>query len=260
MRPLAALGREEARRLRGLLFDLDDTVLDHGQLTEHAYSALFRLRESGLQLVMVTGRPAGWGEVLVRQWPIDAAVTENGALAIHRVGGAVRRVDPLNEQQRRMRRLALASLVADLMRQFPKLRPADDVEQRISDFTFDIGEHERVAPELTSAVAVAARSRGARTTTSSVHLHVSFESDDKASGAIRLLRALFGQDPTAARHRYAFIGDSENDATCFAAFKTTFAVRNLTGRPSLPPRYQTEESRGAGFARVAQRLSALRAG
>ena len=71
MKPLAALSVEEARALRGVIFDLDDTVLDHGALTEIAYGALFRLREAGLRLVACTGRPAGWGEVLARQ-PAEA--------------------------------------------------------------------------------------------------------------------------------------------------------------------------------------------
>ena len=75
MTPLAALPADAARGLTGLLFDLDDTVLTHGMLTKSAYDALWRLHESGLRLVAVTGRPSGWGEVIARQWPIDGAVT-----------------------------------------------------------------------------------------------------------------------------------------------------------------------------------------
>jgi len=87
MRPIATLLADEALRLSGLLFDLDDTLLDHGRLPETAYASLFRLRETGLELMCVTDRPAGWGEVLVRQWPIAAAVTENGAFAMVRPPG-----------------------------------------------------------------------------------------------------------------------------------------------------------------------------
>lgn len=54
----AALSR---RAIRGVLFDLDDTLLSHGVLTEEAYSALWLLRRHGLRLVAVTGRPSGWG-------------------------------------------------------------------------------------------------------------------------------------------------------------------------------------------------------
>ena len=54
MKPLASLSREEARALRGLLFDLDDTLLSHGVLTRAAYDALWDLKDAGLRLVAVT--------------------------------------------------------------------------------------------------------------------------------------------------------------------------------------------------------------
>ena len=80
MKPLSSLARDEARALRGVLFDLDDTVLSHGLLTREAFGAINDLHDAGLLLVAVTGRPSGWGEDVARQWPIDGAVTENGAV------------------------------------------------------------------------------------------------------------------------------------------------------------------------------------
>src|SRR5690242_13669979 len=103
MRPIASMPAEEAKRLRGLLFDLDDTLLDHGRLPEAAYSSLFRLREAGFELVCVTGRSAGWGDVLIRQWPIAAAVTENGAFALLSDENAIRRRDAVDAAERRAR-------------------------------------------------------------------------------------------------------------------------------------------------------------
>jgi hypothetical protein len=260
MPALSRLTRAEAQRLSGLLFDLDDTLLDRGLLAEKAYSALFRLRESRLRLVVVTGRPAGWGEVLARQWPIDGAVTENGAIGLFRADTSVRRLDPVSQEERRRRRRLLASLVAEMRAELEDLHPADDVEQRISDFTFDIGESRRVPAERVARAVRFARERGASTSTSSVHLHVSFDAADKAAGAVRLLRQLFGEDATALRSRYAFIGDSENDAACFAAFGTTFGVANTSGRPTIGPRFLAGRERGAGFAEVAEALVRLRSG
>lgn len=258
MRPISELPQADARRLDGLLFDLDDTVLDHGELTLAAYAALFRLRETGLRLMAVTGRPASWGEVLARQWPIDAAVTENGAVAFSRGDAVVRRHDVAPEDERLRRRRLLAQLVASIARTHPELCAADDVNGRSSDFTFDIGERHRVAPEVVRAVRALAHEQGARTHASSVHLHITFDADDKATGAVRTIRALWGSDPTLIRSRYAFIGDSENDGSCFAAFRTSIGVRNFSGRPTVGPRYLTQASRGLGFAEAAARLVALR--
>ena len=67
MRDLSELTVDEARSLRGLLFDLDDTFLSHGLLTREAYGALWKLADAKLRLVAVTGRPSGWGEVVARQ-------------------------------------------------------------------------------------------------------------------------------------------------------------------------------------------------
>ena len=264
MGPLGRLSAGEARRLRGVIFDLDDTLLDHGALSEVAYAALFRLRASGLRLIACTGRPAGWGEVIQRQWPLDATVVENGAIALVRDEGGSRRIlalDRLDPAARRARRRELLDLGAELVARFPEAELADDNDARRTDVTLDIGEHRRVPAEEIRAMQRLAAARGVRTVASSVHLHLTLEPEDKASGTIRLLVERFGEDATAARARYAFIGDSGNDAAPFAAFNTTFGVANVRGparRLSVPPRFVTDEAMGLGFAAFAARLTELR--
>jgi len=255
MLPIASLSRDEARRLEGLLFDLDDTLLDHGRLTETAYSALFRLREAGLALYVVTGRPSPWVRLLTRIAPISGGVAENGAVAWTADG---RLIDAAEGEQRELRRSRTLDLVDAVRRAFPDLEPADDAHERLTDFTFDIGERKRVSAERVERVAAFVRDRGGNVHTSSVHLHVSFDAADKASGVIALLSATRSLDPTAARTRYAFIGDSENDAACFAAFPLSIGVANLRGRPTLTPRFKTSFPRGQGFAEAARVLAAFR--
>lgn len=251
MLSIDALTSEEATPLQGLLFDLDDTLLERGRLTEAAYAALFRLSEAGLKLYAVTGRPSGWGALLVRQWPITGAVTENGAVLVHREGDLVRRVDTAEPGERRDRRARIAMLVSDMRGRFPELAPADDIDARISDFTFDIGERRHVPVDIVDRATEFAQGQGFRTVRSTVHLHVTLDGDDKASGSIRLIRALHGTDATVARLRHAFIGDSENDQACFSAFPTSIAVKNLTGRPTVRPRFMTRGERAAGFVEAA---------
>ncbi|MBX3259654.1 MAG: HAD-IIB family hydrolase [Labilithrix sp.] len=261
MRPLADLGREEARRLTGLLFDLDDTVLTHGVLEREAYDALWDLRGAGMKLVAVTGRPSGWAEVLVRQWPIDGAVTENGAVFVVREGHGVRIVLDGSPAEVAARRARLDALVSEVREAMPAIELADDVRGRRSDVAWDIGERARVPAADVAALGRLVVGAGARTTRSSVHLHASFERDDKASGAIRFLRERFGEDPGRALARWAFAGDSSNDAACFAAFRTTFGVANVrefVAKLSVPPRFVARAERGAGFAEIARTLIALR--
>jgi HAD superfamily hydrolase (TIGR01484 family) len=261
MRPLAELDREEARRITGLFFDLDDTVLTHGVLGRAAYGAIWDLYDAGLRLVAVTGRPSGWAEVLVRQWPIDGAVTENGAVFVVREGRGVRVIEDGEPAEVAQRRARLGQLVATVKRTMPRIALADDVHARRSDVAWDIGERVALPEDEVAALGRLVVAEGARTTRSTVHLHASFERDDKASGALRFARDRFGEDPGRAIYRWAFAGDSANDAACFAALRTTFGVANVrafVSRMSVPPRWIASAERGEGFAEIARALLGAR--
>jgi HAD superfamily hydrolase (TIGR01484 family) len=261
MRPLGELPTETARGLDGLLFDLDDTVLSHGVLERGAYGALWDLKDAGLRLVAVTGRPSGWGEVLARQWPIDGAVTENGAVHVVKDGKGVALIYDGTAEEVAMRRARLDALVRDVAEAVPDATLADDVHARRSDVAWDIGERVRMEPAKIDRILRLAHEAGARTTRSSVHMHASFERDDKASGVVRFLSARFGDDAGRALGRYAFVGDSANDAACFAAFHTTFGVANVRAcvtSLSVPPRWVATKERGAGFAEIAGAILARR--
>lgn len=261
MRPFSALGRDEASGLRGVLFDLDDTVLTHGLLTREAYTALWDLHDAGLKLVAVTGRPSGWGEIVARQWPVVGAVAENGAVHLVKDGPGVAMRDACSDVERRSRRVRLAQLVERVRERVPEARTTDDLDARRSDVTWDVGERVRLPADRIALIEGLIDEAGARRSISSVHLHATFDADDKASGALRFLGHELGEDAGAAVVRYAFVGDSGNDAACFAAFRTTFGVANVraaVGRLSVPPRYVASRERGEGFAEIARALLAAR--
>jgi hypothetical protein len=261
MKPLRDLPVERARALRGVLFDLDDTLLTHGLLTREAYDALWRLRDGGLALVAVTGRPSGWGEVLARQWPIEGIVTENGAVSLRREGAAIQRFEDCPEAERRSRRMRLAQLVETVREAVPEARLSDDVDQRRSDVTWDVGERMRLAEDRIAAIVAEIARAGARWTRSSVHLHATFDAADKASGAVAFLHQRLGEDTGRALGTWAFVGDSGNDAACFAAFETTIGVANVRAalsRLPVTPRYVTDAEMGTGFAEMATTILSKR--
>jgi HAD superfamily hydrolase (TIGR01484 family) len=258
VRALSRMPAATAKSLRGIVFDLDGTLLTDGALTLEAYSALHALHSSGLRLVACTGRPASWGEVMQRQWPIDLAVTENGAICFHSVDGRVQRIDRLDEEQRQARRERLLSIVEQLGERFGDAQLADDNLSRQSDVTFDIGD---VPPDRVEEIRSAAVALGAHCFQSSMHLHITLDTDDRASGTLHALARAFDEDPSAALTRYAFIGNSANDEACFSAFRTTFGVRNVV--PDLPrltvaPGYGSTREAGAGFSEIAELLLFLR--
>lgn len=262
MKPLSALSSEEARRLKGVLFDLDDTFLSHGTLTRGAYDALWALHDAGLKLVAVTGRPGGWGDVLARQWPVDGVVAENGAVYVRRNSALLERHDAVDEVERRGRRERLDRLAAHVSRVVPEARLTDDAAARRSDVTWDVGEAHRLPEARVEAIVREIEAAGARWLRSSVHLHATFDVDDKASGSLRFCVEQLGDEAASALVRYAFVGDSANDAPCFAAFRTTIGVANVReslSRLSVPPRYVTTHPMGEGFAEVAGEVLQKRA-
>jgi HAD superfamily hydrolase (TIGR01484 family) len=130
MKPLAEL--RGASRLRGLLFDIDDTLTTDGRLTAAAYAALERLKRAGRIVVAVTGRPAGWCDHIARMWPVDAVVGENGAFYFRHEDGRLhkRYHDPQSRaarspRTRRTAKLTWRSITARTSRRFPwRLRSA----------------------------------------------------------------------------------------------------------------------------------------
>ena len=60
--------------------DMDGTLTSSGRILASTYQAIDSLDKSGIGVVIVTGRPAGWAESIVRLWPVRAAVAENGGV------------------------------------------------------------------------------------------------------------------------------------------------------------------------------------
>src|SRR4249920_4026230 len=79
MLPLSDFPIEARRRIRGVFCDIDDTLTTGGRLTAGAFAAMEHLERAGLQVVPITGRPAGWCDHIARMWPVAAVVGENGA-------------------------------------------------------------------------------------------------------------------------------------------------------------------------------------
>lgn len=261
MLPLSALTPEIARNIRGVAFDLDDTFLTHGALSIEAYEALFDLKDAGLKLAVVTGRPAGWGEVIARQWPVDGVVVENGALYMQRDGRDVVMHDPCTPRERQTRRIRLARLAADVRERVPDAKVTGDAGARISDVTWDIGETQVVQEKSVRLMRDMCLDAGARVITSSIHLHATFDGADKASGLLRFAKEAFGLDETLTRATWAFLGDSPNDAPCFGAFTHTFGVKNVARyvqQLSKPPRYVASEEMGRGFSEIADAILGAR--
>lgn len=253
MRPLSELS---IAGVRGVVFDVDDTLTRDGVIEREAFDALWALRARGMMAIAVTGRPLGWTDGMASSWPISAAVGENGAGWAMRRGHAIE-VGWFDDEATRARQSAQLARIREAVRAaLPVVQLASDQPARRCDLAFDVGERARLAEAEVAALLAIIEKEGARATVSSVHAHAIPGAWDKAQGVVRAAAAL-GLDAQTTRESLVFVGDSGNDAAAFAFFARTVGVANVRAHlAKLPvaPRHVTTADRGRGFAELVAHL------
>lgn len=260
MRPLAELPAAVRRAIRFVLLDIDDTLTTDGRLTAAAYTALERLSAAGHRVIPVTGRPAGWCDLIARFWPVDAVIGENGAFWFRydRAARSMTRRFWLSDDDRAAARVRLERLASEILAAVPGARIAADQSYRIADLAIDYREDTGPLPaEAVDRIVALMRAAGAEAKISSIHVNGWFGEWDKLAMTGRLFAELYGIDLDRQREAVAFIGDSPNDEPMFAHFPYSVAVANI--RPYLPrlralPAYVTDTETGAGFVEFAEAL------
>ena len=221
-------------------------------------------------MVAVTGRPAGWSEPFALAWPVNAIIAENGGVALEAsrqkgpqpngyAGPVLSKKYRQDEGTRAADRQRLRQVAARLLREVPGAALARDSAGRETDIAIDHSEFARLPPERIAEVVRIMHSEGLHATVSSIHINGWFGPHDKWQGACWIVRELWGRELEAETDRWAFIGDSANDAPMFRAFAQSIGVANI--RRFLPqldckPRYITSSPRGAGFAEAARAILA----
>ncbi len=255
MRPLAELA---ARGIRGLLFDIDDTLTTAGRLTAEAYTALERWKAAGRIAVPITGRPAGWCDQIARLWPVDAVVGENGAFYFQRREGRLVRRFHDAEALRRERRARLGDIARRILAEVPGCALASDQPYRETDLAIDYCEDvPALALEDAERIAALMRACGLTAKISSIHVNGWFGGYDKLAMTRCLFAERFGIDLALANAQFAFAGDSPNDAPMFAFFEHSVGVANVArfaARLAATPKFVTRAAAGAGFAELVSHL------
>mgnify|MGYP005810284527 FL=1 len=91
MKPISAITTSDLKQVRYILHDIDDTITNDGKLLAESYAALWELSRAGFKVIPVTGRPAGWCDLILRQWPVEAVIGENGAFVDYFEGSTKKR-------------------------------------------------------------------------------------------------------------------------------------------------------------------------
>jgi HAD superfamily hydrolase (TIGR01484 family) len=260
MLPLAEFPATAARRVVAVLTDIDDTLTVDGRLPALAYAGLERLHAAGLVVVPVTGRPAGWCDLIARQWPVDAVVGENGAFWFRYEDDRRRMVRRFvrSAEERAADRVKLDAIRRDVLAEVPGAALSADQGFREADLAIDYCEDVPPLPaKAVERIVGVFHAHGATAKVSSIHVNGWFGHYDKLSTSLGLLSEVFGIDAAAQPERVVFVGDSPNDAPMFAHFPNAVGVANVVDfAPSMPalPGYVAHGRSAAGFAEVADML------
>ena len=264
MRPAARWPRASRARLRALLCDIDGTMTLDGRLPAAAYDAMERLQAAGLAVIPVTGRPAGWCDLIARFWPVAAVVGENGAFYF-RYDHAERRMlrrYARSDAERAQDRLRLTGIGIEVLREVAGTALAADQAYREADLAIDYCEDVApLPPDAVQRIVDLLHGHGLTVKVSSIHVNAWFGHYYKLTMTRRLMQEQFGIDIAADRAAMAFVGDSPNDEPMFAFFPNAVAVANIAQfADSLQhrPAYVTRGAEGEGFAELARLLLAAR--
>lgn len=262
LRPLADLPAPMLRPVRFLLFDVDETFTTHGLIEPAALEALHHLRAAGIEAIPVTGRPAGWGHMMLSTWPIRACVTENGGVCAWRTAPE-RAIEQhiLHAEQRGATYLAdLNALGQSIVAAHAAVRLSGDQPWRLTDLAIDYAETvPRARPATVAAIVDTIHRAGYESAVSSIHIHAVRPRNDKRDGVLALFEAAFDLPAAELNERCAFIGDSANDATLFATIPLSVGVANVQealDRLPTPPAFVCQNERGRGFVEFVHRILA----
>lgn len=255
---MRALAELDARGVKAVLLDIDDTLTTAGKLTSDAYAALERLHDAGRIVVPVTGRPAGWCDHIARMWPVDAVVGENGAFYFHFSDGKLHKRFLEDAASRAQKRARLDDIARRIMAEVSGCALAADQPYRETDLAIDYCEDVPPLPlAAAERIAVLMREAGLNAKISSIHVNGWFGGYDKLATSRVLFEERFGLDLDRANREFVFVGDSQNDAPMFAFFQNSVGVANVRrfeAQLVALPKYVTCADSGAGFIELVRQL------
>ena len=260
MRPISELSQQVASEVKAVFCDIDDTITTNRRLGAAAFQALEDLYMAGIAVVPVTGRPAGWCDMIARFWPVQGVVGENGAFYYA--------YDPSGQKMNRRFNKGLGNHIDNLhrfdnildrvAREVPGAAISADQSFRVADLAIDFCED--VAALSTTDINHIKNifeEEGAVAKISSIHVNGWFGSYDKLSMSRIFAAEVLFLDIDAQNSQVIFVGDSPNDAPMFSFFNNSCGVANIRAFENdldLLPTWVASGSGGAGFCEIANIL------
>lgn len=257
MRELDSLTEGEVASIAYVLTDVDDTITTNGKLHPEGLEALWKLHDSGLKVICVTGGSAGWGDTYLRQWPIEAVLSESGALCLYRKDGVIRHyVHPSIKKDGYAQRVK--ELIERVLLLVPEAKLSSDQFARIYDIAFDHGsEPPYLNKDQIARVVAICQDLGAGTAVSSIHINAWFGEFDKRRGTEAFFKDVYGLEGDILQKVCCYCGDAPNDQVMFSHFPLSFGVGNIrkhSKNMQWLPKFVAQHEGGAGFCEIADAL------
>ncbi len=260
MQSIDLLERQQASAIKYVLTDIDDTLTHNGRIPACAYQALENLQKSGFHVIPITGRPAGWCDLIARMWPVAGVVGENGAFyfAYDEHHKKMIRRYVKNEEQRAHDRMKLSQVCGEILQAVPGCAVSADQHYREADLVIDFCEDvPRLSSDNINKIVEIFEKHGASVKISSIHVNGWFGRYDKLSMTRILFAERYGLVLDDIKKSIVFAGDSPNDEPMFAFFPHSVGVANvLRFQETLihKPTWITPAEGGYGFAQLADHL------
>lgn len=255
MRPLLDEAISTFAHIRYVLTDVDDTLTFRGKLSAETYNALERLRDAGLRLIPVTAAPAGWCDLMVRMWPIDAVIGENGGFYSVERSGTVERVFWLDDIGRKHSDKFLQGLKEQIARLGLPVKLSADQPFRLTSVSWDRPDEQSTTFDVLTQL----RTAGASATANSIWIIAWMGGYTKLSMAKKMMSETFKIDIDNALDQVLYIGDSLNDEPMFKHFPYSVGVSTVIDDLPLlkhAPHWVTKGAGGRGFVELANAIIA----
>lgn len=247
-----------SNRIRFLLTDIDDTLTSEGELHAEAFAALWDLKLSGVQVIPVTGRPAGWCDMIARFWPVAGVIGENGGFYFRYNSKTKKMIRHyvFPEQTQLKNQKKLQALGKKILKAVPGCAISADQFSRQMDLAIDFCEDvPRISEKKVLKIQSLFEKAGAQAKISSIHVNGWFGEYTKLSQSLNFLKKELKVSEKQAQKICAFVGDSPNDEPMWTYFPHSFGVANVKDFEKQirnPPNYILSERGGQGFADLAR--------
>ena len=248
------VAKTSLKNIQVIATDMDGTLTKNGKFTSHLFLALEKLAAAKIQVLVITGRSAGWVQAIKNYLPIVGAIAENGGLfyPIHNETPQFLTSIP----NIALHKKNLANIFQYLKNQFPLIEQSADNQFRLTDWTFDV--QDLSLSELTKMAEIC-QTKGYGFTYSTVQCHIKPLQQDKASGLYQVLSKNF---PNLTTEKILTVGDSPNDESLFeeSKFPVSVGVANIleyANKINHQPVYVTSKKEAEGFCELAELLLSI---